>query len=557
MAHAERRACAVQYLFERGRAALRRAEKLQWWSRAFVHMLPEVRRQLKLRRASEAAKFMALHAKTFRRSMEQVESFSDKLLVAPQDAPGRTQTPAARLAEEQGILDGLTDTMQSLGSGYRIIMDERADALNAVREEALEQAIDRDVAEVPAAVHCRKLGQTPALQPLLALFHAIAAPLRHVACQLEELGGSNSAYALRMLQCLNLTEAGLRRAHNQKDLRSFFHTVTKMLQPIASSSQMHNFHEWGVSASATSSQRWIAILTTMIGADTSALPGTLISLCVADNTGTLVQGAIQALRKEITSVYFKDLSAYDIERTLGLSVHDYLRLSTDWVPMHLTGIESPLQLLAGVEEDGYDGFLRQTFMRACDDIHSLNYLEALDTRDTSDDYLESGEAVDGRAGSLPNERQYKTVSEMGFYVEGTTEVTRRVLKPEEKRWVDGVRLVENTETDGNDDDADDGGDESDDPLNPRRIWSMVTSYPSIDMNHADIKAIAFLLALASRRADLASALTAMLGDGAPTLKIAAFQRAELCRLMKEVPADDVAAALQASGSCTRFRPRRK
>jgi len=69
---------------------------------------------------------------------------------------------------------------------------------------------------------------------------------------------------------------------------------------------------------------------------------------------------------------------------------------------------------------------------------------------------------------------------------------------------------------------------------------MVTSYPSIDMNHADIKAIAFLLALASRRADLASALTAMLGDGAPTLKFAAFQRAELCRLMKEVPADDVA-----------------
>jgi hypothetical protein len=176
------------------------------------------------------------------------------------------------------------------------------------------------------------------------------------------------------------------------------HALTKMLEPISSASQMKRFQDWGICSHAKIAKRWVADLASMIGADTSALPGVLFSLCCADNTGTLVQGAIQALRKEITSVYFKDICAFDMKRSLNLSVDEWMGFSSEWVPMHLTGYEKADDVLAGKEDDAYVCFLRQSFIRAVDDITALNYLDILASRDTADDYDDVGQAVDGRTG---------------------------------------------------------------------------------------------------------------------------------------------------------------
>ena len=274
----------------------------------------------------------------------------------------------------------------------------------------------------------------------------------------------------------------------------------------------------------------------MVGADTSALPGVLFSLLVSDNTGCLIKGAVQALRKEICSNYFKDVTLADIHRVAGLSESAFRALSSQWRPMHLTGIETPSDLLADEESDAFVVYLRQAFVRGVDDMASLDRIGTL-LRDTSQDYREDGRAIDGRGGSVAKtERRYTTVCETATYVEGTTEVSVTQLKPEQREWKVGVNLI--TPSDNVESDSEDGGDRAEadeiiDPLQPRRVWEMITQYPSLDLNHADIKTIAKLLMIGCRRASRVQATAAVLGDGSPTMKVSAFARAELTRLLKQ------------------------
>ena len=259
--------------------------------------------------------------------------------------------------------------------------------------------------------------------------------------------------------------------------------IAHMLEPVVTHRTLDALCAWGVSVGTSAAKGWLETKCESVSADTSPPVDALYSVLVADNVGVLIQGALQALRKEITPVYYKDITPSLLLRSTGLSEEEWRALGVEWVLLRDAGLESESCLVADDDAFEYAAHLEAEFYRGVDDVAALGDPAncVRDRVEHTPEYDYDGELVEEKA--EPRKRRiYAGKQNAAQLASGTTNVRISIIDDHERTpWEIPALVYSDSDGDDEEDDSSDHDDEGSAPvdhLEPRSIWDYITVSPS-------------------------------------------------------------------------------
>ena len=318
------------------------------WRILIQKMRPYVHRTLALEEAREKLLRACAAASEAADDMDMLATFSHSILLSPEQWRTEEKKGAVGLrgdgrafkastqALEASVIDALSASLGELGRASRCLHHDhvRAHAAYLIqtardvcnhacvpqakaqqeigeRNEAQRREDDTHEYLIDVPRHLSETAQTPALEPLLSYIHAVSSPMAEWNTSVEDVRHDDRPYPKRARSSLAVMKDMLWRNANPKHLGELQKDLSNRLDtcvPRSLKSLLANY--WGVIASGVTSSKWVKEQVEVVAADTRALLGTIMSVTVSDNTGLLLQGTLQALRRCAVERIFCDTALF-------------------------------------------------------------------------------------------------------------------------------------------------------------------------------------------------------------------------------------------------------